>query len=96
MRFRCGLNISQEDRACWGLMHVHPLGQLGGAVSLLPGRVSFHSENLVPTCGSQCACVGSSLRLWGEAERTRLALPRELGAWAQHMPSEPPVPACEK
>lgn len=40
--------------------------------------------------------MGSSLRLWGEAERTRpQPCPGSWGAWAQHMPSEPPVPACE-
>lgn len=39
-----------------GFVRVHPLGQLSGVVTLPLGRVSFHTENLVPTRGSQRVC----------------------------------------
>ena len=39
-----------------GFVQVHTLGQLGGVVTPPLGRVSFHTENLVPTCRSQRVC----------------------------------------
>ena len=60
-----GLQVRQDDRARWGFIPVHPLGQLGGAVTLPLGGVSFHNETLsrrvgasVRVCGEQTQALG--------------------------------------